>query len=195
LKHKIEPVIYLDLDGVCVDFVNASIQANGFDPDEIARKWSRDFKGEYRVWEVLGILREDYWDTIALQGEDFWRDLEAYDWYDQLYGGLCEIAPVIFLSSSTRTPSCLSGKLHWLQDRFGVTFRDFIFTGQKQQLASPAALLVDDYGSNVESFRGAGGHAILFPQVWNQNNHVEDKLSYTLKEARDWYSWFILKPR
>jgi len=122
LKHKIEPVIYLDLDGVCVDFVNASLKASGFDPEEIARKWRRNFKGEYQAWVVSGISRENYWGAIALQGEGFWRDLKAYDWYEQLYEGLSKIAPVIFLSSSTRTPSCLSGKLHWLQDRFGVTF-------------------------------------------------------------------------
>ena len=195
MKHKIEPVIYLDLDGVCVDFVNASLKASGFDPEEIARKWRRNFKGEYQAWVVSGISRENYWGAIALQGEGFWRDLKAYDWYEQLYEGLSKIAPVIFLSSSTRTPSCLSGKLHWLQDRFGVTFRDFIFTGQKQQLASPAALLVDDYGPNVESFRSAGGHAILFPQVWNQNHHIDDKLNYTLVEARNWYSQHIIGSR
>ena len=32
--NRIEPVIYLDLDGVCTDFVYAGAVANGRDPVE-----------------------------------------------------------------------------------------------------------------------------------------------------------------
>lgn len=30
--------------------------------------------------------------------------------------------------------------------------------------------------------------AILFPQLWNSNHSVKDKLSYTLEEVNKWYN-------
>ena len=36
---RIEPVIYLDLDGVCTDYVGAGIRALGRQPDEVLAYW------------------------------------------------------------------------------------------------------------------------------------------------------------
>jgi 5'(3')-deoxyribonucleotidase len=184
---KIEPIIYLDMDGVCTDFAAAGIRVNGYRPEEILVRWENNFKEEFFPYIVMGIDRDDYWQAIAAQGETFWYNLEAYPWFEKLYTSLCQIAPVIFLSSSTRTPSCLSGKLKWLQARFGPAFQDYIFTAHKQQLANPGALLIDDYEVNVNKFKQAGGNSILFPQIWNSNHHIDDKLAYTIKQTDRWY--------
>jgi 5'(3')-deoxyribonucleotidase len=195
VRSRIEPVIYLDMDGVCTDFTSASIRANGHIPSEVLGRWERDFSGSYHVHQMLSIDREAYWQAIARQGEVFWSDLEEYPWFSQLYGSLREIAPVIFLSASTRSPWCLSGKLKWLQQRFGVAYRDFIFTPHKQQLAHPSAMLIDDLDVNVESFSQAGGTALLFPQIWNSNHQVEDdKVMYTLTQVGEWHTRVTSEP-
>ena len=184
---RIEPVIYLDLDGVCTDFVSAGALANGQTPAEVLGKWEREFEGEFRPYVVMGVAREEYWQAIDDAGEAFWIGLQQYPWFTELYQALSDLAQVVFLSSATRAPSSLSGKLKWLQARFGRKFRDYIFTAHKQQLASPSALLVDDYERNVEGFLEAGGSAVLFPQPWNSNHHIEDRLEYALAQAREWY--------
>ena len=185
---KIEPVIYLDLDGVCVDFVSAALRANGYDPAEIFAVWKREFLGEYTIQHVLGIPPQTFWTAVAALGAEFWVNLEEYPWFWELYNTLSETAPVIFLSSSTRAPATLSGKMQWLQNRFGETYRDYIFTPQKQQLASTEALLIDDYDRNVDDFNAAGGRAIRFPQLWNRNHAILDSLAYTLGLVAEWHA-------
>jgi 5'(3')-deoxyribonucleotidase len=185
---KIEPVIYLDLDGVCVDFVSAGLRANGFDPAEVYTSWQRDHLGEYPIHHVIGISARTYWTAIAALGAEFWENLEEYPWFWELYNTLQDTAPVLFLTSSTRAPATLSGKMQWLQNRFGTTFRDYIFTPHKQQLASPKALLIDDYDRNVDDFIAAGGSAIRFPQLWNRNHAIQDSLAYTLGMVTEWHT-------
>jgi len=185
---KIEPVIYLDMDGVCVDFISAGLLANRFDPDDIFIKWQREYLGEYHVHQVLGIPARTYWNAISALGAAFWANLDEYPWFWELYNTLAEIAPVIFLSSGTRAPATLSGKMQWLQNRFGETYRNYIFTPQKQQLASGGALLIDDYDRNVDDFTAAGGSAIRFPQLWNRNHPIQDSLAFTLGMVAEWQS-------
>jgi len=188
---QIEPVIYLDLDGVCADYVSAAIRTCGYQPEEIFELWKQEHQGDYRIHKVLGINRQTYWDTQSQAGESFWSGLESYHWFDDLYKSLGEIATVIFLSSASRAPECLSGKLKWLQARFGASFREYIFTGHKQQLAHRAAILVDDYDRNINKFRQAGGSGVLFPQIWNSNYPINDRLEFTLGQVKEWYERIV----
>jgi hypothetical protein len=132
----------------------------------------------------MGIEREAYWQAIASGGEAYWTNLIEYPWFDPLYRALKELAPVIFLSSPSRSPSCLSGKLRWLQTRFSPYFRDYIFTTHKHLLAGSNRLLIDDDEGNVDKFQAAGGKAVLFPQVWNRHHGLEDRLEYTLQQVQ-----------
>jgi len=185
---KIEPVVYLDMDGVCTDFVSAGTLAHDRIPAEILAEWERDFKAEFRPYVVMGLDKAEYWRTIDDQGEAFWTGLDEYPWFWQLYESLREIAPVIFLSAASRAPTSLSGKLKWLQARFGEGFREYIFTAYKQQVAGHLALLVDDNDRNAQRFTDAGGTSVLFPQPWNSGPRVENKLDYALARVRDWYA-------
>ncbi len=144
--------------------------------------------GEYRIHNVLGISARTYWTAITALGAEFWANLEEYTWFWELYNTLSKTAPVIFLSSSTRAPATLSGKMQWLQNRFGETYRDYIFTPQKQQLAATKALLIDDYDRNVDDFMAAGGSAIRFPQLWNRNHAIQDSLAFTLGMVAEWHA-------
>lgn len=92
------------------------------------------------------------------------------------------------LTSPSLAPSCLEGKVRWLYEHFpkekGRHFSDFLIGNQKHLLAWPGRVLIDDAEANVEKFRSAGGEAILFPQVWNGNFEVEDRLAYVKNQLQ-----------
>lgn len=174
--------IYLDLDGVCTNFVEACIGANGFDSQKVIETWKKDFRGEFRAFKVLGISNSDFWKSIEKVGEEFWSEMEAYDYFNDLYYKLSEKGQVYFLSSPSMSPSSLSGKLKWLQKFFGRSFQDYVITPNKELLAHKNAILIDDYPRNIEKFIQAGGNAILFPQYWNTKVIIENKVDFILKE-------------
>lgn len=173
--------IYLDLDGVCVDFTRGAIIAHGYDPNDVLARWANHHQGEFFPYKVLGLGMDEFWDHLASLGETFWIDLEPYPWFEELYSRLGELGHVVFCTSSTRAPSCLSGKLHWLQARFGVEFQDYILTAHKDRLAHSQAYLIDDFDRNVDKFTARGGVGVLFPRCWNSNFGIEgDPVEYVL---------------
>ena len=175
-----KPTIYLDMDGVCTDFASAGILANGRDPAEVFRLWRNSFPGEYHPYTVMGIEMESFWEAVAADGESFWVNLQEYEWFSELLRSLQNIGEVVFLTSGSYAPWSLSGKLKWLQKRFGRDFQGYVFTARKHLLAKPATILIDDYDANVAAFQKHGGKAVLFPQVWNANHDVIDRLGFTL---------------
>jgi 5'(3')-deoxyribonucleotidase len=173
--------IFLDMDGVLTDFVGASLHLHGR-PD-VMSGWP---VGERDVAKVLNISRTQYWRLIDEQGADFWAGLEPFPWLADLLEVSRDHAPVTILTSPSIAPSCLEGKVRWLHRHFpkvnGRHFMDYLIGNQKHLLAQPRRVLIDDADSNVESFRAAGGKAILFPQVWNSNHAIADRMSYVRSE-------------
>ncbi|MEM7255565.1 MAG: hypothetical protein AAF493_29545 [Pseudomonadota bacterium] len=167
--------IYLDIDGVCVDFIRPAFRAHGLEPDPLLGVWARDHVGDFFPHHGLGIDVDAFWTSIANAGERFWTDLEPYPWFQTLFSRLSELGHVVFCTSTTRAPSSASGKLRWIQKRFGREYADFILTAHKDRLAHPNAFLIDDYDANVEKFSQRGGHGIVFPQFWNSNHAVADQ--------------------
>jgi 5'(3')-deoxyribonucleotidase len=182
-----EPIIYLDMDGVCCDFVGSAVKIHGLNRDEIMATWAADYPGEFYPYRVLDMPRDHFWEKVSEKSEEFWVELEEYEWFTHLYESLESMAKVVFLSSPTRSPFSLSGKLHWLQARFGREFREFILTPQKHLLAKPHAILIDDFDWNVNSFKEHGGGAVLFPQIWNENHlFKEEPAQYTIEQVKNW---------
>jgi 5'(3')-deoxyribonucleotidase len=177
-------IIYLDMDGVCCDFPSAAIQAYGGNVHDVLAEWEQHHRGKSGNYEIMGMPDPEFWNTMNHQDEWFWRHLPEYPWFRTLYDGLQALAPVVFLSSAGPCPEALSGKLQWLQDRFGREFHDYVFTSNKQYLAHQGTILVDDYEVYVMAFRRAGGQAVLFPQMWGHNAHITERVSYTLHEVQ-----------
>lgn len=177
------PVIYLDMDGVCADFPSAAIASYGQEPGQVFALWKEKYAGKSRDYNVMDLHETDFWKAENFD-ENFWTNLDEYPWFKDLYNNLCTIAPVVFLSSPGNSPYALSGKLKWLQARFGENFQNYIFTSKKHLLARENTILIDDYEFYVNAFREAGGRAVLFPQIWGCNHHIEDKVDYTINEAK-----------
>ena len=176
-------VVFLDMDGVLADFVGATIRLFERDVEAVLDRWP---VGVYEAEKVLGISSKTMWDAILAKGSGFWSDLEEYPWTRRLYA-LCRrrCDEVVFLSSPSRDPCCLDGKLQWLQRFTGdAAMRNFAFTPQKHLLASPRRLLIDDASFNCAAFGRAGGEAIKFPQPWNGNRNVSDKVSFVEERLR-----------
>lgn len=102
--------------------------------------------------------------------------------FNDLIEAVESIAPYTLLTSPSLSSDSVSGKVHWIYKHFppksGIRFRRFLIGKQKNLLAAPNRILLDDAENNVESFRTAGGIGILFPQVWNRNYRIANPLTY-----------------
>ena len=71
-----EPVIFLDMDGVCSDFPRAVIGKHGQDPDKVLAEWKREHQGKSHSYEVMGLKDTSFWNATNHREESFWTDLE-----------------------------------------------------------------------------------------------------------------------
>lgn len=173
--------IFLDMDGVLTDFVSATLLLHNC--ADALQDWP---VGERDIAKVLNMSRSQYWSLIDAQGGDFWASLLPFEWFTDLVTLVREFAPVTILTSPSLSPSCLEGKVRWLREHFpkqkGKLFTDYLIGPAKHLVAQPRRVLIDDADANVDAFRSAGGHAILFPQVWNANHLITDRLAYVKAE-------------
>jgi len=174
-------IIYLDLDGVCTNFIKSAIYANNLNYEKTVEKWKSEYIGVFEACKVFGISNKIFWENIEKNGESFWADMETYSWFDNLYNSLKSVGEVFFLTSPSLSPYSLSGKLKWMQKKLGKNFKNYIITPNKHLLASKNSYLIDDYPKNIEKFNNAGGNGILFPQYWNCSKVVVDKTDYIMK--------------
>jgi len=174
------PEIYLDMDGVCVDFLGAALAAQGYDPKATMNRWRREHPGSLYPEELIGKPPTEFFTHENLHTEDFWAGLVPFPWFDQLFSELDRLGHVVFLTAPTGAPGCVAGKHRWLIERFGNDFHDFIFTRHKNRLAHPGAYLVDDMPFNIDPFVARGGIGALFPQVWNELVDVRDPVDHVI---------------
>lgn len=169
--------IYIDLDGVCVDFIGSAAKLFGMTKEELMPKWK---PGLWDMSEVVGLSHAEFFKKLEEGGEDFWADMELYPWADELYESCKKLAPTYFLTMPTGDPRCLSGKLKMLHRWHGHGFSDYVMTKHKDHCANSHTILIDDHDLNVEKFKKSGGHAILFPAHTNANHiHKHEALEWT----------------
>jgi 5'(3')-deoxyribonucleotidase len=160
--------IFCDLDGIFADYLTPSLQLWGFDPEAYpANCWN--------VWEALGIAKSDYIGDIDRQ-PDFWRQIKPYDWCDALAGFFDDIGIRWSIVTSPwlfRHPTLHSDKVAWVRKYIGSHIKCHIID-DKELLAKPGRLLIDDSDLNVSKFVESGGRAVLFPRRWNAMHEHED---------------------
>jgi 5'(3')-deoxyribonucleotidase len=165
-------MIFLDVDGVLADFAGAAARLHGR-TQPLDSWWPR---GAYSMAAVLNISGDEFWAPINAAGSDFWRDLEVLPHFEAMIAAL-HPRRFTLLTSPSREPSCLQGKLEWIHKVFGSKFRDYVITPRKHLLAHPlcGAILIDDLPSNCHDFEMAGGEAILFPTLYNKEHRYWDR--------------------
>lgn len=162
--------ILLDMDGVLSDWTGAACRLFDRDPADVYANWP---EGCWDITKALGVSGAELWRRVDSAGFYFWAELEAYPWVDELLE-LCQAtAPTTILTSPSRDPQSLAGKLEWMQRRWGLTFRDYLVGPDKLACARPGALIIDDRPATVDGFREAGGAGVLFPAAWNGNRGLD----------------------
>ena len=71
-----EPVIYLDMDGVCADFPRAAIKSAGREPVKVFDAWERNYAGESEHYKAMGIRAVDF-RVAADYDEEFWVEIHC----------------------------------------------------------------------------------------------------------------------
>lgn len=165
-------MILLDMDGVIVDFVGAALRLHDQDVEATLATWPR---GEWNVAKVLGVSTNVFWSKIDEAGEDWWATLPEYPWADELIAAVEESQRGwVFATSPSRFHGSASGKVRWMQKKFGSGFRGYMLGEHKNLFARREAILIDDNEEAVKRFRAEGGGAVLFPRPWNSLGVVQN---------------------
>jgi len=141
--------IYCDMDGVLVDFEGGYEKLTGI-----------DLKGEYRP----GV--EDFWKPIEQAGVKYWASLKWMPDGKQLWGYIKQYTPEL-LSAPSKSESSKIGKYVWVKNNLPGTKLILRYASQKQQLATPESILIDDRQVNIDQWEAAGGVGILHTSADN----------------------------
>jgi len=134
--------IYCDMDGVLTDFESGYEKLTGV-----------DLKGEFQKGS-------DFWDPISKAGVGFWAGLQWMPGGKELWAYLKPFNPVL-LSAPSREESSRIGKAVWVKHKIPGTKLILRYAKQKQQLATPSSILIDDRAVNIDQWEAAGGIGIL----------------------------------
>lgn len=171
--------IFLDMDGVMVDFDSGACAAHGVTPAWLAE---RRTPGQWSIVDPLGVSLDTFWDRINDQGETFWLGLQPQPWLRELLHLVDTITDDWYVVSSpdeAAVGAVYSGKVKWLKRYFGKSFNRFIPTPHKHLLAGNG-ILIDDHQTNVNEFVRHGGQAVVFPSIGNNLYPHRDRPVYWL---------------
>lgn len=168
--------IFLDMDGVCVDFVSAALKLFN-SPLQYS---------QVNIWEMeklMDISLDYFWEKVNEAGEHFWVDLKPYSWFQELYDICYCKSEVIFLSSPGRSPTAASGKIKWLHNQFGPDYTRYILTEWKLHVGGAGDILIDDRESYCSRWGHGDRNAILFPAPWNPlREHAHNPIPYICQQ-------------
>jgi len=140
--------VYCDMDGVLTDFELGYEKLTGI-----------DLKGEFQKGS-------DFWDPISKAGVGFWAGLQWMPGGKELWAYLKPFNPVL-LSAPSREQSSRIGKAVWVKHKIPGTKLILRYAKQKQQLATPESILIDDRQVNIDQWEAAGGIGILHTSTAN----------------------------
>lgn len=171
--------IFLDLDGIFTDFEAGVCDLFGFSPP-CQPELATDYGGS--LLKYLGITHKEMWHAINKDEKAFWSGLPEIDGSRYLAEAVTEMFGCFcFLTSPGISVKSPSEKAAWMESRYPEYPR--IITLNKELVAGPNKILVDDHWRNCWKFTQAGGHAVLYPTQYNELAHlVRDRNNYTISE-------------
>ncbi len=161
------PHFLLDMDGCLADFLSSAIEElnKAYGKDITLEQYAKEF-GQWGTYDYYGITVAEFWEPINDKW-NFWLDLEPMPWAKKLYTALSAIGDVTVVTAPSQDPDCARQKLQWLHFHLGIK-PEAVFLGHRKYLMAGNGILIDDYHKNVDTFREAGGQAILIPSTWNK---------------------------
>ena len=176
-----QKLVFVDLDGIIVDFVGGVLKSHNVDPSFKERG-----QGNYNLASLLGMTESEFWLQLDVN-EKFWEDLEKTEEADDLIEfieDLVEPSSIYFLSSPAVSSFCYSGKAKWIYKHFNRYIHHLILMQQKHFIAAPNRILIDDNDANCNKWRSNRGVGLLFPRPWNSKHHVVDGFDLLKRELR-----------
>ena len=157
------PRIYLDMDGVLVDFEKQLV-------DTVKMPISQWMKLDRKKrWDPV-IARKDFWSTAPWnnEGKKLLQFVKKYN--PHILSAYVEHA---------HDPNCIPGKAKWAMRNTGIPMSriNLVMRSQKQTYASPASILIDDYEKNTKEFTARGGIGIHHTSTSNTIRQLK-KLGY-----------------
>jgi hypothetical protein len=141
--------IYVDMDGVLVDFVN------GYEK----------FTGKKLGGFTHGQANKDFWNDFkqvasdkGVSETDFWANLKWLPDGKQLLTYLKSHSPTI-LSAPGRNPESKEGKQIWIKREMGNI--PYILAYDKSKYATSDSILIDDREDFISKWKAKGGIGIL----------------------------------
>jgi phosphopantetheine adenylyltransferase len=154
--------IYLDMDGVIVDFDKRFTDLAGMGPREYENSFGK----------------EKFWDFIDSKekggGVGFWVGMPWMPGGEALYNRVAQHNHAL-LSSPSRSESSKLGKRLWKKKYTPTTDLILSLAANKKNYANGDSILIDDRESNIQQWREAGGIGILYKSP-SQVNQELDKL-------------------
>lgn len=181
--------IFLDLDGVVVNFEKAIIELFNITPSEEVSNFLSQRDPAINLAELVG-GKPIFWKKVNQAGEDFWANMELFPWGMDLWHDLNKLCPEVFILTAPSThPLSVSGKVRLIQKYFKTN--KFLIGSGKYACAAPNHLLVDDTPKKLDAFAEHQGKTYRFPYCSKiMNNEISyeriineiKQIYYTMEE-------------
>jgi len=172
----IDKKIFLDLDGVLVDFIGGMLEWFNINPDVYYKNTPPGhWKITPRKHLKLNMSKEVFWANLTYE---FWSNLKPTSYMTAILNELDQLEMAILTASNI---NAASGKLFWVKKHLPSIWKDgkILICRNKSVCANRNAILIDDCDKNIDNFIKAGGQAILFPQRWNRlHRYRHDPICY-----------------
>ncbi len=174
-------MIYLDLDGVLVNFIYSLLY-------DLGKVYPEEHEGKWFYGEELGITDEEFW-APTVGKPRWWADLPWMPDGQAIFKTVRSFAvennlKLKILTHPSNDPASWAGKAMWANNN--NLLQDMVMTLDKSCIAKPGDILIDDSDTNVGLWSEAGGSAILVPRRWNSLYQERDQSmpEYILKALR-----------
>lgn len=150
LEQDLSRIIYVDLDGVLVDFDNGFKSISG----GIDKLKYIELHGKKQFWELVNAHGEEWWANLAWMsdGTKLWSAIQHKNVKVLTSGAI----------SSTGT-FATNGKKLWVKKHLGPDVPVIVVdkSSSKQNYARPGDILIDDLKSNIDQWNVKQGIGIL----------------------------------
>ena len=171
--------IYLDMDGVVVDFMRGLAGAFAM-PDPYDRPESF---GKYNPLPLMGIPDNLGW--APCQHANFWEFLH---WMPDgreilaLCEGFADPGEVYLCTRPCRGgDGAWAGKVRWVNKHLPRYSPRLIRMMPCKSLLAGSGVLVDDFDAAIDNFTACGGQAVLVPRPWNRGHALRDQAAERVK--------------
>ena len=155
--------IFVDLDGVLVDWIKGAFELFDLDLNdpknrEIMKKPGFNFEDEFVDEQIM-------WEKIESHSPEFWENLEPLPWAHELWHKINKEGDVCILTSPGDVADACSGKARWIKKHLDT--KRFLIGKRKWFCAFHNTILIDDNEKKCKQFIEEGGHAFHWPEQTN----------------------------